>query len=68
MRAWNYLSSLLSQRDLLEEPILIKSLQLIIDFSEKHSSDNQNQQNEVVYHSKLFQHCFVQGMLQILSA
>lgn len=47
MRAWNYLSSLLSQKGILDQSILIKSLQLIIDFFEKSNSQFTNKQGQL---------------------
>ena len=85
MRAWNHLSSLLAQKDLLDECILIKSLQLIVDHFERSSQQYQQnkklggfyseiQQNrppqpsaDMLIYQKQFNHCFVQGMLQILT-
>jgi hypothetical protein len=94
MRAWNYLSSLLSQKGVLHQSILVKSLHLIIDFFEKsnqqhggknHGASLQNFYTEIanqevassqtsldpsgdrdlvmLHYSKMFHHCFVQGML-----
>mmetsp|Transcript_6390 Transcript_6390/g.10836 ORF Transcript_6390/g.10836 Transcript_6390/m.10836 type:complete len:208 (-) Transcript_6390:74-697(-) len=83
MRAWNYLSSLLSQKAILDQQILIKTLVLIIKnyekFNQLHDSPQaklataallSNDPAQPIFHhySMLFQHCFVQGMLQILSA
>lgn len=43
MRSWNFLSSLLSQKGILDETILIKSIQLIVENFEK--SNQSFQQN-----------------------
>ena len=37
MRAWNYLSSLLSQQGILDQHILVKSLYFITDYFEKNN-------------------------------
>jgi hypothetical protein len=78
MRAWNYLASLLSQPAVIDHQILIKSLRLILDFQAKShrqpeqppasKGDAEMKESEspsVVSQqsSKLFSHCFVQGML-----
>lgn len=49
MLAWNYLASLLSQKNVLDQAILIKSLQLIIEHFERttisyHSNKKQLQE------------------------
>ena len=75
MRNWNFLSSLLSIRGILDESILIKSIMLILEnFDKQNKSYHQetadtsamsSQDGDVIvqHYTKQFHHCFVQGML-----